>query len=268
MSTSPTNNQGGCPIVNWIDSIDLSKYPELAQKVAAMNQIGLTLSENYVLQETMQAAGKFIVGSVDAGFDSAQATFVYGATEAGMGAAQAGGGFVQVKGSLQNIADIKGLQNETDRAMSTLDNESKAEENSLKTVDTANTEAGLNAPIGDGINAEEEISVGDKKEDFKENGVKLKSKKEIISRHETELERLRGINTAENSKGQILQNLSQTGQFIGQNAQANSQIAQMKQQVMNSNYSATQASAQSANQTLQQALQFDPYAQNVASSRA
>jgi hypothetical protein len=273
-TTTSVNNQGGSTIVKWINSIDLSKYPELAQKIAAMNQIGLTLSENELLQETMAAQGKFIRESVSSGFESAFATTMYGVAEAAIGVGQAAAGGWQVKSAIQNASQISKLQNDTNAELLNLKSEANGEANSLipghvdEGTELQDFSNATSRQPGTTTIATEMTTAPNGNGTYKEDGIKLKTEKQILSEHEAELERLKALNTKETSIGQILQSLSQTGQLWAQSAQSNAQIAQMKQQVMNNNYSSAQASAQTASQTLQQALQFDPYAQNVASTRA
>lgn len=262
-NSNPTNNSGGSNVVNWIDSIDLSKYPQLAQRVAAMNQVGLTLVENYVLAETMEAQGSFMVGGVDAGFSSANSTFLYGTAEGLMGIGQAASAGMTVGSSIQNLKEISGLQKETGAALQELKSTKNATDNIIP-ENAEDTELSTLHGNGSSINANEE----DNKVNNEKKPDPARTEKQILSEHETKLEALKSKNTAATSKAQIVQSLSQTGQLLAQGAQSNSQIAQMEQQVMNNNFSAAQAAGQTANQTLNQVLQFDPYAQNVASSRA
>lgn len=263
MGTPSTTNTSN--IVNWINSIDLSKYPQLAQRVAAMNQIGLALTENYVLAETMQAQGKFIEGSVDSGFKSAMSTFIYGGAEAGMGLGQAAAGGIQVFTSLRNAGEISELQGATQEELANLDKEATTDH-----ITPEDPENDVNSiPL-------EEQKQGNslRADEFPANGVNenkpapAKTKEQILSRHKTDLAALKKKHEKDAAFAQIVQYGSQVGQLLAQGAQANAQVAQMQQQVMNNNYSTAQSAGQTANQTLQQILQFDPYAQNVASSRA
>jgi flagellar biosynthesis GTPase FlhF len=259
MTTTPTSNQGGSNVVNWIDSIDLSKYPELAQRVAVMNQIGLSLTESDILAQTMEAQGKFMAGSVLAGFGSAGSTLGYGIAEAAIGAGQAGASGTQVYSSIGNIKDLKALGAGTNTALSDLKSLKTSntltitEDNELQdaTKDTTTTTA-----------TNERAIAKEEKPDLPT------SRKEILNRHKNEQAILEQNQEGTKSKAQIINAMSQSGQIFAQNAQGNSQVYQMQQQVMNSNFSTTQAAGQTSSDTLRKTLEFDPYAQNVASSRA
>jgi hypothetical protein len=269
MSTNSVSSSNvGNNAVNYIDSIDLSKYPELAQKVAAMNQVGLNYIESLVLETTQQAQGAFLSASIGGGFDSSNETTLFGGVEAGMGIVQAGAAGYQIKKTADNISDISKLQENTNAARAELASQAKSEGNSITQVKDVDTS--LQSSTGDQISVQEEDpgAAGESPSSFKKSGIKLKSEKEIDRDHETEMEKIRSANAGAQNTAQLIQSGSQLLQFPAQAAQANSQVAQTKQSAMNNNFSAAQSAAQSANQTLQQGLQLDPFAQNVASSRA
>src|SRR5690349_5592710 len=192
-STSNTNSQnGGSNIVNWVNSIDLSKYPELAQKVAAMNQVGLNYVESLILDAMQQAQSTFLNGSVEGGFGSAASTRGYGIAEALMGVAQAGAAGYQVKAAGDNFNDIRGL--ETDR-QTELDNlaETKNAEGANLEMQDPNSVTDDEESMGEGENLQARKIDGDPKspttgETYEENGINLQSRKEIQSRYDIKLE--------------------------------------------------------------------------------
>ena len=260
MSTNPVPS--GNPVsaaAAYMNSIDLLKYPELAQQIASVNQVKLNDVETMVLMASQAAQAKFLSSTVESGFSSASNTIASGAFLAGAGLAAVGASGFQIKASGSNMADISAAQTEKQDAMAALNSQKNAEENSIE----------LLRPKNDGVELQDMATLKPKTSgSFKANGIKLKSEKDILSDLETKVEMARIKSNDIQNTGTLIQTLGQLLQFPSQVAQANSQVAQMQQQVMNNNYSAAQGSAQPANQTLQQILQFDPYAQNVASSRA
>ena len=92
--------------------------------------------------------------------------------------------------------------------------------------------------------------------------------KQVQANHETEMEKLRAANGTHTSRAQAIYSSAQILQLGAQGAQANAGIQQMQGQVQQSVYSAQTQAAQTAQGALSQVLQFDPYAANVASSRA
>src|SRR5580698_6761281 len=109
MSTNSASNVGN-NAVNYIDDIDLSKYPKLAQKIAVMNQIGVNRVEALILETTQQAQGAFMSASIGGGFDSASETAALGGLQAGMGLVEAGAAGYQIKKTADHISAISGLQ--------------------------------------------------------------------------------------------------------------------------------------------------------------
>ena len=275
MSTTTSNTNtpnGGSNIVNWVNSIDLSKYPELAQKVAAMNQVGLNYVESLILNAMQEAQSTFLNGSIDGGFGSAQSTIVYGGFEAGMGIAQAGAAGYQVKAAGENFSEIKGLETDRETERAGLIEAKKAEGASLEMQDPHSiTDEDDSMDEGENLRAvreDEQIKPAKTGETYKKNGIDLSSQEEIRSKYDLKLEKAKAANNKQSAIGQIIQATAQFAQFPAQMAQANSQVGQTKQQAMNNNFSTAASATQAANQTLQSILQFDPYAQNVASSRA
>jgi hypothetical protein len=270
MSTNSvsSSNQGVSYVNNAMNGIDFSKYPELAQKLALINQARLSLIESKVLTTSQEAQGAFLTGSIEGGFDSAFDTAAFGAAEAGMGVMQMGAAGYQVKAAGENIAGIHTLEGNKDADFEKFESQNTAQNNSIVPHNVDAPVPGASAPIplegGQGaiLHADE---AGEPDTSLKG---KIGSRKEILSKYELELEKVRAENNRQsNGFGQMLQTSAQLGQLPAQALQATSGTNQTKQQVMNNNYSTVQSAGQTALQTAQKAQEFDPYAQNVASSR-
>jgi hypothetical protein len=264
MSTT-TNNQDGNSVAAVIDNSDfLMKFPELAQKFAAMNQVVLTGEENELLKKTMAAQVVFIMDSLMAGFSSAAQTMVYGGVLAAMGGVQALGNVAGIYSTGKNIADMSALQDKTDTELAEFNAQNGATNHATIEGDDGNPVEEDDIPLRDIGTTTRIQKLGDGLDEQKP--VPSKTKEEILNKQKTEIAKLEQEQQARKLTSDILNNLSSTGQLVAQNAQANTQMYQVTQQAYNNNYTTLQTAAGSVDNTLRHIMQFDPYSQNIGST--
>lgn len=262
--TPPTPQLPGGNVVSAIDSMDLLKYPMLAQMVTAINQQGLNNVLGDLLMALQQNESATLATTIQSGYENASAQTLYGGLEAGMGAVQAGAAGWNVKSSIEQGNDMSTAYNERSNALAENTNKRNALKNSIIPARPAND---LHNLSGHGINVEENnpqppavLKADEKTLDFDRDDIEAKFK--------TDKENVKINSTKSSSVSDIIRSGGQLLQLPIQAAQGHAQVASMQQAVSQSAYTAQDAVRQSANQTLQGILQVDVYAQNVASSRA
>lgn len=263
--TPNTNNQyPGGNVVNAVDSMNLLQYPMLAQMVTAMNQQGLNNVLAELLMDLQKNESATLATTIQSGFENASSQTLYGGFEAGIGGVQAVAGGMNVKSSVDQGSDIKQAFQERNNALAENTNQRNALKNSIIPAKPADD---VHALPGHGINVEEDnpqrpaaLNADEKQLDF--------DRKDIEAKFKTAKESIKAKNNAASSIAEAIKAGGQLLQLPAQGAQGHAQVASMQQQVAQSAYGAQDAVRQSANQTLQQIMQLDVYAQNVASSRA
>lgn len=257
---------GGNSVVNAVDNLNLSAYPQLAQMIAAMNMQGYDTTIQQLLSQLQEAEAATIVSTVNTGYGNAHSTLLTGVMQAGVGAGGTLAAGVQLTETVGNFSTYSTEETRIKNQIADIDGQLKSQQNSMVVTNPNNAVNDLNA-AGTNIQATEvgapttntqtlpkeelERQRATLEQDHKSNGAKFKAN-----------------NTKANSRYQMLQTATQLLQLPEQGAQSAGQAYNTQNQVTQTAYSSQNQAAQSSTQALNQVLQFDAYAQNVASSRA
>jgi len=251
-SNNPNVNQGDSPIA--LD--DLLKYPELAQRIASVNQVALGYLQNALVQATMEEQKASIQGATSSGFGSAIATTAIGAVEGVGGGINGAGGVYGIKAAVETTGEINKVTETATQALEEFRSTNTKQNIQLLGDDET---AGVTPPGASGTvhAANETTAAAAPKPDS------VKTISEIVSEKDAKIEELKSKTNETSSKATLFQNAAQAGQFFSQAAQASSKTWDVNQQMLNSSSGTAQSTTQSANQIVQMIAGIDFQRQNV-----